>query len=355
MKKDRVGIITIVGYENYGNQLQNYAVQKTIEDLGYEAITLKNHHIINTKDKFIIRIPKFFIYKYKEIRKYNKNRYKKFKEFSRNIKKSKIYVTPYSKISNKYKCFIVGSDQVWKSTYGRLRDVDLLCFAKDNQKIAFSASFGINELPDNKKEYTQKNLKSFKAISVREDAGKKIVEDLTGRKDVEVLIDPTMMLDSKEWDAVAKKPSNLKDRRYILNYFLGEIPNEYKTEIERIAEEYDCEIINLLNPNDSMYETGPAEFLYLEKNAFLVCTDSFHSCVFSIIYDTPFINFNRTDNRINMNSRLETLLNKFDLNNRRFNGVITENMLECDYSEAKKILQKEKMRVVKYLKNALTD
>ena len=86
-----------------------------------------------------------------------------------------------------------------------------------------------------------------------------------------------------------------------------------------------------------------------------MCTDSFHSCVFSIIYDTPFINFNRTDNRINMNSRLETLLNKFDLNNRRFNGVITENMLECDYSEAKKILQKEKMRVVKYLKNALTD
>ena len=71
-------------------------------------------------------------------------------------------------------------------------------------------------------------------------------------------------------------PKQLKNDKYILNYFLGELSEQRKNEIERIAKENDCEIINILDKNGPYYETGPSEFLYLEQNAFLICTDSFH-------------------------------------------------------------------------------
>jgi hypothetical protein len=248
--------------------------------------------------------------------------------------------------------FVVGSDQVWNPNFGRLTDIELLTFT-NKPKISFSASFGISELPDEYRKKTKNAIKDFKAISVREDAGKKIVEELTGRTDIEVLVDPTMLLSAEEWNIVSKKPKQIKNYKYILNYFLGELPENWKIEIDRIAKENNCEIINILNPNDPFYEAGPSEFLYLEKNAFLVCTDSFHSSVFSIIYDTPFIVFERQDKHISMNSRIDTLLSKFNLQNRRFKGEITEDLLKCDYKEAKKILEKEKQKSINFLKKAL--
>ncbi len=252
---------------------------------------------------------------------------------------------------------LLGSDQVWNANLGGLREVDLLDFCRNEQKISFSASFGINEIPENKKEFAKSKLQTFKAISVREDAGKQIIEELTNRRDVEVLVDPTMLLTADEWDNVSKKPqqlNELKSDKYILNYFLGELPPKWRDEINRIAKENNCEIINILDKTSSFYQTGPSEFLYLEKNAFLVCTDSFHSSVFSIIYDTPFVVFNRQQKGVkSMNSRIDTLLSKFKLEERRFSNEITEDLLKCNYIEAKQILKQEQEKSINFLRKAL--
>lgn len=235
----------------------------------------------------------------------------------------------------------------------RLRDIDLLNFAKPEQKIAFSASFGISELPEKYKQKTTEALKTFKAISVREDSGKKIVEELTGRTDVEVLVDPTMLLTPEEWDKVSKKPEQLNFDKYILCYFLGELSQQRKKEIERVAKENECKIINILDKKDPFYETGPSEFLYLEKNAFLICTDSFHSSVFAILYNRPFIVFDREDSLVKMNSRLDTLLKKFELEDRWYEGEIKKEQLKTDYTKAYEILEKERKKSINFLKKAL--
>ncbi len=107
------------------------------------------------------------------------------------------------------------------------------------------------------RKYVSNQLSSFKAISVREDIGKNIVEDLTERKDVEVLVDPTMLISADKWDKLQKRPKELKKEKYILNYFLGEIEKEWKEEIERIAIENNCEVINLLDKKSPFYQTGP--------------------------------------------------------------------------------------------------
>lgn len=348
----RIGILTINDNDNYGNRLQNYAVQEVIKKEGYNCYTLKNIPQLNGKEKMLLRLVKYIMMKPIKKEK-NIKRLNAFLEFNENINFTKHYINPYTKIFKKFDYFITGSDQVWNPSFGRLRDVDLLNFCKPEQRIAFSASFGINKLPEKCKNKTKRELEKFKAISVREDRGKEIVEELTGRKDVQVLVDPTMLLTPKEWDKVVKKPEQLKTDKYILNYFLGELSEERKKEIERIAKENNCEIINILDKNSPFYQTGPSEFLYLEKNAFVICTDSFHSCVFAILYNKPFVVFDREGSNINMNSRLDTLLKKFKLQNRWYKDRITEEQLKIDYEEAYKILEIERKKSKEFLENAI--
>ena len=241
----KAGIITIIDNNNYGNRLQNYAVQEYLKKKGIDVSTLKNIEDLNFRKNFIYRILKY-IYRstkhfLKKILKKEKegfiNRKKRFEEFNKNINFYKRYVTAYSKVNSKFDYFITGSDQVWNPSFFRLSDVDFLCFADPKKRIAFSASFGVSQLPYENSKIPKKYLNDFRAISVREDRGKEIVEELTNRNDVEVLLDPTMLLTAEDWDKVSKKPKQLKFSKYILNYFLGEISEERKKEINRIAKE----------------------------------------------------------------------------------------------------------------------
>lgn len=281
-----------------------------------------------------------------------------FLKFNKNIKFARFGIDKSHIIKNinkKYDYFITGSDQVWNPNFNRMSDIDFLVFATPEKRVAFSASFGISEIPEDMKDYYKERLLGIKYLSVREDTGKDIIENLTGREDVQVLVDPTMLLTSEEWDKVAKKPEQLKDnKKYILNYFLGELSDKRKKEIQEVAEKNDCEIINILDENSPFYQTGPSEFLYLEKNAFLICTDSFHSCVFAILFNKPFIVFDREDAMEKMNSRLETLLKKFKLEDRWYNNKIEEEQLKIDYTEAYKILESEREKAKIFINNAIS-
>lgn len=352
-----IGIITIYDNNNYGNRLQNYATQIILQKFNIGTVeTIKNEANLNIKRNIVsynLRKVKNFYEKIK-----NKNPRKKyFSEFNKNICLSKKVFDYYNLNKFKYDYYIVGSDQVWNPSY-RLNGFDLVDFSESKNKIAFAASFAVSELPINiNKDEVSEHLSKFKQISVREDDGKEIVKSLINRKDIEVLIDPTMLLTSKEWDKVIKKPKQfdkLKNKRYILNYFLGKLSKKREEEIERIAKENNCCVINILDKNDPFYETGPSEFLYLEKNAFMICTDSFHSSVFAILYNRPFIVFDREQEGIvSMNSRIETLISKFKLDNRRFEGRITTQNLKHNYTEAYKILEAEKEKSLNFLKKSL--
>ncbi|MEG0408347.1 MAG: polysaccharide pyruvyl transferase family protein [Bacilli bacterium] len=348
----KIGIVTINDYNNYGNRLQNYAVQEILESLNNDVTTLINYPVYNFKKKFFLRRFRYYNYKTQENYSFNTLRKEAFIEFNRNINFStKLHTI---KSCYNYDYLVVGSDQVWNPNFGRLSDLDLLCI-KNVKKVALSASFGISELPqDINKSFLKLSLEDFKAISVREESGKNILSYVIPGKEVEVLIDPTMIVNVKIWDKISKRPKMLKSGKFILNYFLGELSSVRKKEIERIAKENDCIVINLLDINDIFYECGPSEFLYLEKNAFLICTDSFHSSVFAILFNRPFIIFNRNqDGVVNMSSRLDTLIHTFKLENRYYNEVgITKENLYCDYTEAHEILTLKRLEAMTFIKKS---
>ena len=344
MKK--VGIVTINGNNNFGNKLQNYALLKTVEKMGFNVETI--WFVSDKKIFFRNMIKKFFPLK----RTYR--RFKKFLKFTDDYLSVKYYFN--SNIGEYYDYFVVGSDQVWNYNFKNYYSKNVfLPFSEKRKNISYAASIGVENISNDYIDEFRAGLKNFKAISVREDRAKELVENLDDGLNAVVLVDPTMLLDVNEWDCLVKKPKKLGSNKFILNYFLGKLSKEKREEIERIAKENDCVIVNILDINSPFYECGPREFLYLEKNAFLVCTDSFHSSVFAFLFDRPFIVFERDDKEEKMSSRINTLLSKFHLDDRRFCEKITDECLKHDYTEAYKILEDEKEKSYTFLKKSLID
>lgn len=369
MKK--IGIVTLHGYFNYGNKLQNYALKYTLEKMGYDVATtvvtdveqensaLKNK-INNIKKIGIsefskIIFNKFFSKKNKKIEKeIVQNREAFFKEFSKKYLNEKFFSLKNvdDRVQmDEFDFFVTGSDQVWNPFYFEKLDIFFLTFAKKKRRISYAPSMSVDKLPPQYISDYKKWLFDMNSISIREEAGAKIIKEITD-KDVPVVVDPTLLLSKKEWMSVAKKPDYFPDKKYILTYFLGETPPKALEKINLINSKEEYEIIHLGQISErEIYESGPEEFIYYIEKSSIFLTDSFHGVVFSILMETPFIVYERKSKTRSMYSRIETLLKMFNLEKREDKNI-NGNFLELDFSHIEKILDNEKNKSINYLRNA---
>ena len=354
---ERIAIVTLNGYFNYGNRLQNYALQETLKTLGYSVETIRfNRDKKHNRYKFYLReIKKWITNPSKNFTE--KKRHEIFMEFSRKhiLETERVFFMDdnFSQLNNMFDHFVVGSDQVWNPSMNKASSFFFLDFADKNKRIAYSPSFGISELPNSITSDYQKWIKEIPFLSVREDDGAKIIKDLSGRE-VDVLVDPTVLLTKEKWIDVAKSADNKPTEAYLLTYFLGGIPSEYKEQINEIAKIRGLTIINLgdIKESDS-YRTGPSEFIDYINDCSIFCTDSFHGAVFSIILEKPFIVYERVG-AVSMYSRIDTLLNKFELNDRKSDNIkLDKKVFEVDFSHTQEILEIEREHSYNFLKNAL--
>lgn len=365
----KIGILTLNGHFNYGNRLQNYALQTLLESLNADIKVdtiwfTENNYILDKQGELysIKNLRRYFFNRHgyrhlvdsnnyfnKYIREYN---IKKFSDRWLNIK----YDYQLKKgLNEEYDYFVVGSDQIWNPFWVK-KGFEFLSFADKHKRISYSASLGVSEMPKEKEAMFTEGLNGMAYISVREHAGAQIVKQLTG-KDVPVLLDPTLTLTGEQWGRMCCRPAWFKDEKYILVFFLSKISPLAKSEIERLAKENNFKIIELMDEtNIDYYTSSPEEFLFLIKNASLVYTDSFHCTVFSILFGTVFVNCSRENVGMNMDSRMDTLLKLFGLENRktdRGKNYTVENPLEINYPDVEKILKSEREKSKKYLSNAL--
>lgn len=360
----KIGIITILTGSNFGNRLQNYAVQKIYSDYSSE---IECETIVNaTGNRFE---KKLFIYKlirwgiryvilpiYDIFGKYivKNPRIKKRMAFERfnkeHISWSKDCISKdciNKKFEKEYDFFSTGSDQVWNYTCYFNSDIEYLTFTSSEKKIALAASFGVTSFNEERKREIQKKLKDFKAISVRENAAKEFL----GEMDIEAstVIDPTMVVPIEHWKKCEKKVFEIPEK-YILVYVLQRDKKGIKEHIEKISKENKLPIIDVYDSNTpEHYAYDPFEFLWLVEHARLVCTDSFHASVFSIMLSTPFVVFGRSG----MNSRITTLLEKFDLQERMFDKINYSELFNINLENRDKVLEEEKKKVYEFLDNAL--
>ncbi len=335
MKTKRVIIGTLNGYKNYGNRLQLFALSKILLKTG---LPIYNYWPNHSRDLIVGFIRNKLSLRYRVVK------YCKFCNFSR---KNTPKITRHIR-ENDY--IVLGSDQIWNPQYLKKRPYLLEPPAESKRIISYAASMGTDILPRHQDQTFRKALTKIEAISVREKSARQILRLLT-KKEIEVVLDPTLLINRVDYEKLECKPKKMhEDEKYILCYILGN--REQLSIIERYAKKHNLKIILFSDKRDSDY--GVEEFLYLIHHAELICTDSFHACVFSFIFERPFIAFKRTGEANYMYTRLENLINTFKLKNREFDGKeITRKNLEVDYTEAKKILKKEQEKSLIFLMKAL--
>ncbi|APC49615.1 hypothetical protein BME96_16075 [Virgibacillus halodenitrificans] len=363
MKK--IGIITLNGYFNYGNRLQNFALQEILKSMNYEVETVRveEESLKKLGKENILRsvkriIKMLFFQRIREDKKYKNIRTERFMEFSRKYINESDYFICEGKVPEKrmldFDYFVTGSDQVWNPLYNSQSSIYFLNFVPDYKRISYAASFGISDLPIECIPNYKKWLSELAHISVREEAGADIIKELTGRK-AEVVLDPTLLLSKEQWLSISKESLDKPNQKYLLTYFLGEVSQENEIKIENIAAEKNLKIVQLANIKDKgAYIADPSEFIDYIYSAELFLTDSFHGSVFSILLEKPFVIFDREGSKKSMMSRINTLLSTFDLVNRKWENIDnTDDIYNVDYKHVKPILDLERKKSLLFIESSL--
>lgn len=374
----KIGIMTLRLHKNYGGILQNYALNKVLSNLGYEVETLNIVWDLRYKGS-----QKYLTYLKRIIKNIIKREWTPLDLENRIMKSDskttiyttafkkkhiplskEVYIMPYADFSatnEKYDAIIVGSDQVWRPMYTKgIKRYFLDYITNSNiKKIAYAASFGTSQ-----NEYSVKQarlcgglLSSFKAISVREDDGINQVKSIFHiDNQVTRCIDPTMLLTVDEYKKmIGEYSEENKIFIYILDENLDKMKLVKQTENLLGLESY------TLTPdgmkNDSSCVIPPVEsWLKAIITSKFVITDSFHGCVFSILFNKPFIVYGNKSRGI---SRFKTLLNALELTSRYIDSMEHFSSLllseSIDWKHINDLISKERSHGLSFLNKSLSE
>lgn len=381
MKK--IGIIThYYNSLNYGGNLQAYALCKYLMkcDVDVEQISYNKSHKKKIFQGTVKDILKNAMYETKknilhfwyrnEIKTLSVQRNKAFYHFSKILipHSDTVYTDENIKeCLGEYDIFVTGSDQVWNLTWYR-RPFFLDFVSDEGSKISYAASISLDVLDDEQKEIFSNSLKSYKAISVREDMSVNLLKDILD-KDVELVLDPTFLLDIEDWEAVCSE--RIVGEKYIFAYFLG-----YREGIDDIvmnyARNHNLRVVTIPYASGNWKRNGrrfrdieimdasPEMFLSLVKYSECVFTDSFHAIVFSFIFKKQFYVFNR-DKQGSMKSRIISLTSILDLQDRfcmraeQESIEYIENLSEIDYSVCFNEVEKMREKSYKFIQKNIIE
>ena len=264
------------------------------------------------------------------------------------------------KLEKNAQCFLVGSDQLWNPYW--FDEVYYLDFvSSSSKKKSYATSIGISNLPPKYEKKMKSRLCSFSEITVREERAKIMLNNLLNREDIQVVVDPTMLLRAEDWRKIYHEGNfDGVDSKYILCYFVGGISG-HEDEIHQIQQELNCKavVIPMKDKDREMkgadfVEAGPYEFLYLIDHAEYVCTDSFHAIAISITFHKLFSVMERkiTAYGASQSSRIEEVINRYHLNDCLFiRSQSTVNSI--DYNMVDKMISEERKKSLSILADML--
>ena len=299
----KIGILTLPLHTNYGGILQAYALQTILERMGHDVkiITkprrwhLPIHRALHILPERIIRKLKgeqVVIFRESALTK-------SFPIVSQNIQnfidqhiRTRV-VNQYTDIKrNEFDAFVVGSDQIWRPGYFSPIKHAFLSFAENwnVKRVAYAASFGGDQwiFDSRQTNICKKQAQKFDAISVREDSGVTLCQKHLNTH-AEHVLDPTLLLDKEDYISLIQNAP--KSNGTLLNYVLDS-STDMDQYINQVAEKYNLTPFSVRNPNEMNLAVPVADriapsvesWLRGFYDAELVVTDSFHACVFSVIF-----------------------------------------------------------------------
>lgn len=344
----KIGIVTLPLRLNYGCILQAYALQTILINLRNDVTLIQPKyrgfeipHGLTTPFVYGKRaVLKFLglsdipVYAEKQLNEQWPVISEKIRWFVKQYVHLK-EVSSYEELNSKdFDALVVGSDQVWRPAYSNLYQC-FLQFAEnwDIKRIAYAASFGTDE-----KEYSSEQIEickslaqKFDAISVREDSGVNLCNDYFGVQAQHVL-DPTLLLDKEDYIKLVKESKCGDSKGDLFVYFLD--PSKEKNEVvEMIAKKKHLTPFSVKAKND--YKYAPIEdriqppveqWLRGFLDAEYVVTDSFHGCVFSIIFNKPFIAVGNAERGM---ARFTSLFSLLGIKERLVSCIINNELIDA--------------------------
>ena len=379
----KIGIITIQNVNNYGAELQCCALCRKLQSMGYDVEVInylfgihpKHIHAgekrtvsISLKQDIKVRLLPIvqnlfclFHHKNKELRN------QRFDEFHATYNRltKKVYPSVQSlyEANFDYDVLCIGSDQVWNYEKGYSLEPFFASFdKKGTRKISYGSSIGLSKLSPEAENVFKKELSGFTSLSVREQQASDLLHKLLN-KDVDVVLDPTLLLNSNEWLEVAKTEM-CPNEKYVLVYIVTIKPCNYVLEVARkVAKERGLKIVRICrdaypehsgNDVEEILTAGPSDFVGLFSRAEFVVTNSFHGTVFSINFSKPFYSVIKSHH--STNSRLTSILKKLNLEDRILPvGSPLPEISDIDFAIPAEKLDGERQYSLAYLKRALSD
>lgn len=370
----KIGILTHPLMYNYGGILQNYALQCVLKDLGHEVLTVDRrpnykygisiYAIVDYLRRLCYNAPQHRVTRWNPILPINQAEYCAVSSnintfIEKNIDRTvACFDDELSAIDDRYKfdCYVVGSDQVWGPGCCPLMFID---FSKrcDVIKLFYAASAGEKTWMDvpEKLDMCLRLSKQFRAISVREEELRRTAESVLYRQ-VQVVLDPTMLLDVNRYFDEGLEPS--QEKNYVFAYILDNTSVKQDS-ILKATSFLDTSLVSGFTiDNSKIIKTAlPSVEEWIDKmyNAQYIVTDSFHGCVFAILFKKQFsviVNKKRGQNRF------FTLLSKFGLLDRIVfddNGIEKNINTPIDYKSIEELLVEEREKSLYFIKSSLQE
>lgn len=316
-KEYNIGILTFHRALSYGAVLQTWALTQELKSLGYQV------QIINYCEPFIFKRPTG-IWSFKKM--YNLNRFRKELVF-RNFRKKR-FLNVSKKINNvqelksselSYDVLVVGSDQVWNSrlTGNSLYVYFLSTFS--TRKISYAASFGTDDWKGSVEttEEVKALLSDFDALSVRENSGRRLLQEVFHQQS-SVVLDPTLV-----WSDYSDMINSVPHSNYIFCFKVNydSLFMEKAMEIGAYLQKQVVFIGESKSITGSISVKNPSveDWLSLMYHADFVFTDSFHGLAFSLNFKKDFLMYNSNKHRF---TRISSLLLELSLENRIFSSEV---------------------------------
>lgn len=369
--KPKIATMTFHMAHNYGAMLQAFALEKAISGLGYNCEVLDyrlpyidNWSGVHTRKEFCTEcgfIKGNLKYFYRLLKGYyrqiDKNSSRaKFNSFMRNdIKLSKkVYFDKNKLCTADYDAVVFGSDQIWNSKLTNGTAPEYFGKYFDNKKtklIAYAASCGTDSFEPEIKELYQPLLKRFYSVAVREKGLADYITDEYGIE-AQTVLDPVFLPEKAIWNDMAKSVCLPVEKPYLLIYAF-ETNDDIYAIARKIAEEKRLRLVTVsyqkreeLKDMLQLTDCGPKDFVALIKNADFVCTTSFHGMAFSIIFEKSFYCMGHPL----YSKRNSDLLELLGMRDRMFFAKEEiKELSDCDYSNAKEILKKNRQKSLDFL------
>lgn len=368
----KIGILTLPLHTNYGGILQAWALQTVLERMGYEVTFIEGFRIppvgllYNIRNILTCVLLKFRLYKL--VKMMNLEAYAvaiNTNSFLSHYIHTKKYLPIANIADGVFDVIIVGGDQVLRPNYFGCQRMDsaFLTFTKgwNIKRIIYAASFGSDkwEYDTLMTEKCKKLIQYFDFVGIREIEGVEFCKSKLDYYNAELVLDPTMLLTTDFYNSACV---NIVARTGPIQYVLD--TNEHTSSmLQKInnltgftPRVINSKVENKKLPLKERIQPSVESWIASFRDADFVITDSYHACVFSILFNKPFIVIGNKERGL---ARFYTLLNTFnqefrlvvnaeDINNLNMQGVLAppnvqsaiSNMREQSLSRINNFLNK---------------